>query len=374
MTRPVLLDAGADPYPEAGEHPTEVTAEEAARGEDLRRRLDDPRLATLAPPGGLSTAEARALGRARIMERILLDHGVPEVRVALVEGRPSADRWNDCRPVGLLSHHIASHPTPDDPTPGLWLVTHGRADLGGPLANGTAGVDLVYRILTMGLANHPGYGGPWTVDGPCGAYTIPADVGRPYLWGTEYEGGYDDATWDRVYTHSSGVRMSFREFMGRVNAGLAEAIWEINGHGKTPPPGADLSGYHGEHSTWAPDRKIDRRGYTTASGRAEIRTYQEDDVAAEDVWKYRVPKIGGADGETEEARWALARMRRDANAAKHLAKDAEQQAARNAAAIAEIGKRLDAIAPGISQAVKAALADPIRLNVDLSVNGKQVTP
>lgn len=216
-----------------------------------------------------------AIARAREIRAVLLAHGVPEVSIELQTGRTGG--WNGLDPVAVMSHHIASHPTAKNPTPGLALVKRGRSDLPGPLCNGTAGVDLVYRIICLDLANHPGYGGPWRVEGPCGAFTIPKDNARKYAWGTEYEGGYDDATWDRVYTNPrTGISMTFREFMGRCNAGLAEAIWlpGVSSHGryaaaKNARPGA-LAGYHGEHKTWAPSRKPDRRGYTTETGRAEL--------------------------------------------------------------------------------------------------------
>lgn len=230
-----------------------------------------------------------AISRARMVKRVLLDYGAPEVSIEVVEGRPfSGDRWNALRPVSVFSHHIVSRPTPSNPTPGLNLVTVGTSDLGGPLCNGTAGVDLVYRIKCLGLANHPGFGGPLTVSGPLGSFTIPRDNARPYAWGTEYEGGINESDWDEVYTNRrTGISMSFREFMGRCNAGLTHAIWLINDMGKTPEVGMDFSGYHAEHLTWAPDRKIDRLNYTTRSGRAEVRRYtdaaiKEDDVQLDD--------------------------------------------------------------------------------------------
>ena len=214
-----------------------------------------------------------AMQLAQLLRGVLLKHGVPEVSIELQVGRPSgADDWNACKPVAVFSHHIASRPTPGQPTPGLSLVKRGRSDLPGPLANGTAGVDLVYRILCMGFANHPGEGGPLTVGGPMGSFTIPKDVARPFAWGTEYEGGFTDEVWNKKYKNRrTGLEMTFREFMGRCNAGLVEGIWLINGRGKRPPAHVDLSTYHGEHSTWAPGRKPDRRGYTTEEGRNEIR-------------------------------------------------------------------------------------------------------
>lgn len=231
-----------------------------------------------------------AIRRAKTIKTVLLDHGVPEVSIEVVEGRPvpgGRDRWNALDPVSVFSHHIASRPTPSKPTPGLALVKRGRvggdSPLEGPLANGHAGVDLVYRIICLGWANHPGYGGPLTVRGPLGSFTIPRDNARPYAWGTEYEGGYTDEVWDRTYTNRrTGKKMTFREFMGRANAGLCEAIWlpGINSRDRYSriTPEMDLSTYHGEHKTWAPDRKVDRRNYTTASGRAEIRRFKEVDM------------------------------------------------------------------------------------------------
>lgn len=232
-----------------------------------------------------------ALKRARLIRTVMLDYGVPEVSIMLRPGRPGPlDPWNGLDPVMVMSHHIASYPTPGNPIPGLSVVTRGRSDLGPPLANGTAGVDLVYRILTLGWANHPGFGGPLTVRGPLGAFTIPKDNARPYAWGTEYEGGYTDEVWDREYTNKrTGKTMPFREFMGRCNAALCEAIWlpGVSSRDRYDQitPEMDLSGYHGEHKTWAPGRKPDRRNYTTESGRAEIRKYKEEpDVAEYKDW------------------------------------------------------------------------------------------
>lgn len=328
-----------------------------------------------------------ALARARVLRKHLLAHGVPGVSIELQEGRPtSGDPWNACRPVGVTSHHVASHPTPDNPVPGLSLVKRGRPEdnLGGPLANGAAGVDLVYRILCMGYANHPGVGGPLTLRGPLGTFTVPEDIGRPYLWGTEYEGGFTDEVWDRVYTHRrTGKKMTFREFMGRCNAGLVEGIWAINGHGKTPTAGMDLSGYHLEHKTWAPARKIDRRNYTTESGRAEVRRYaeSEDDMPTPaDLWNYEINPVG-KDTEPVPARQMLrethhragvaregaAAARKAAIEANAAAQAALATAQRNRSAIRALGQRLDAIAPGIASDVVAALGDEIKVDVTVRV-------
>lgn len=317
-----------------------------------------------------------ALKRARLIREVLLDHGVPEVSIELVPGRPtSGDEWNALDPVAAMSHHIASRPTPANPVPGLALVKRGRSDLPGPLCNGTAGVDLVYRIVTLGLANHSGYGGATTVRGPLGAFTIPKDVGRPFIWGTEYEGGYDDAVWDRTYLNRrTGKRMTFREFMGRANAALVEAIWlpGINSRGLHDriTPGMDLAGYHLEHKTWAPGRKPDRHNYTTRSGRAEVRRYatkeQEDDMPSKKElqrWVADTPipiKVGA---KNDVKHWKLGTV------LQHLEQEQDaikrklnQLLARDADALADnIAGRLaiDVDAAVVKQAVKDALAEGI---------------
>lgn len=378
---PIALDASVETSPEVYEHPDDLTETEAAAGHAIWEDVDDldddsDGLTDVTFRTFATTGRTEALRRARIVRQCLLDAGVPEVSIEVQEGRPDSNPWNACQPIAVYSHHIASHPTPDKPTPGLALVKSGRSDLPGPLANGTAGVDLVYRILTMGLANHPGTGGPLTLRGPMGSYTIPKDIARAYAWGTEYEGGFDDATWDRVYTNKrTGTSMTFREFMGRANAGLLRAVWLINGRGKSPgdPGEFDLSGYHCEHKTWAPGRKPDRLNYSTETGRAEVRKYDDggDDVAAKDVWEYGIqPIIDGAKAKAIPAGRMLAQAHKRAAEAKAAAKAADMNAAAalrqskaNAEAIRKVAEGLDAparkavvalLGPDVNEAVARA--------------------
>jgi len=379
MTEPLLLDASVDTDPEVYDHPLDLTPEEVEAGlalwkaiddlDDDSNGIDDPRLLTASP------GRTEAVRRAQIVKRCLLEAGVPEVSIELLDGRPgTGDTWNLCRPYSVISHHIASNPTPTNPTPGLSLVKRGRSDLPGPLANGTAGVDLVYRIICMGMANHPGEGGPWTVSGPMGSYTIPRDVARPYAWGTEFEGGFSDAVWDRTYTNArTGKSMTFREFMGRVNAGLTRAIWLINGKGKDPGAAGerDLSGYHGEHKTWAPGRKPDRLNYSTDSGRAEVRKYNDggDDVSAKDVWEYKIKPLGKglADAAAIPARTMLAQAHNRAAVAREhawaAAKNSEAAlriAKANREAIRQIANSLDEHAQEqVLSALALDLDDPV---------------
>ena len=208
-----------------------------------------------------------ALAAARDLRTALLDHGVARVSIELQAGRgPAADPWHARTFLGMLSHHIASRPS-QGLTPGLALVKQGRAGLPGPLCNAYGGYDLTARIICLGWANHPGEGGPWTL--PAG--TIPADNGRPYLLGWEFEGGYEPYT-----DEMSG-------FMARCGAGTLAWLGQ--------PVAA-----HGEHKTWAPGRKVDRLGYDTNRGRAEITAVlsEEDDMPtaqeiAEAVWAHNVP-------------------------------------------------------------------------------------
>lgn len=314
-----------------------------------------------------------AMERARVMKGALLLFGVPEVSIELQPGRPSGgDDWNAVQPVGETSHHIVSKPTPENPTPGLALVKRGVPGLDGPLCNGTAGVDLVYRIITLGLANHPGAGGPLTLRGPMGAYTIPKDVARPYLWGTEYEGGYTDEVWDRVYTNRrTGQSMTFREFMGRANAGVLYGCWLINGRGRADDvkPSMDLSGYHTEHKTWAPTRKIDRFNYTTDSGRAEVRRFatMEDDMPTPaDLWNHPVTP-NTKDAKPIPARTMLAQTHKRSGEARAAAEAALAQAKRNRDAIAALAASLDSLAPGVAAEVVEALGDAIEVEVTVGV-------
>lgn len=187
-------------------------------------------------------SQERALAEARRLADAIRARGVT-VSIELQTGANGA--WMvDRTKVAILSHHTASRRS-QGLTPCLGIVKRGRSDVPGPLANGYGGWDLVYRIITMGIANHSGAGGPLTIAG----VTIPQDNGRWYMWGTEFEGGLDAADFTPAY----------REFMARANAGILDYLGL---------PVARAA----EHKTWAPKRKIDRLGYTAASGQQEIVT------------------------------------------------------------------------------------------------------
>lgn len=232
-------------------------------GENINTDDDDDNGDDAVSFGSAGSDQPRALAKAKRMKTILLEYGVPEVSIQLRPGRPNSFGVYDAGFfVSDMSHHTVSR-FGSNLTPVLGLCTYGRSDLPGPLCNGYGGYDLTYRIITFGYANHPGYGGPLTVPAlTSGRFTIPKDNARRYAWGTEWEGGLSAADWDRnLRNPRNGKQMDMCEFMGRVNAGLSEAL-EIH-------PGA-----HTEHKTWT-SRKIDRLNYSQDSGIMEANKYRK---------------------------------------------------------------------------------------------------
>jgi hypothetical protein len=213
---------------------------------------------------------AEALTEAKKLRKCLLDCGVPEVSIELVQGRPAdGDTWNNQFVVTDMAHHTVSRYSRSNMTPCLSLVKNGRSDLPGPLCNGYGGWDLCARIITLGYANHPGFGGPLTV--PSGVkrppnYTIPKDNARQYAFGWEFEGGLAEADWNITLKNprGKGKPMNFREFMARCLNGT-QAMYNL-------PLEA-----HTEHKTWAPQRKIDRMGYTLARAKTEMQKVRPAD-------------------------------------------------------------------------------------------------
>lgn len=173
-----------------------------------------------------------AMAEARRLGALLTRHQV-KWSIELQIGRPwSGDDWFSKKYI-RMGHHTATRPS-QGLTPALSTVKNGRPGIPGPLSNGYGGYDLIYRIITLGLANHPGVGGPMTIDG----VTVPKDSARISTFGTEWEGGYED--WS--------PRML--EFMGRADAAIAEWL--------SRPYTSQC-----EHSTWATPvgRKIDRLNF-----------------------------------------------------------------------------------------------------------------
>lgn len=194
--------------------------------------------------------KAQAERQAERLAYHIRKYGVP-VSINLRRGAGNSGYWGTDTFYGAMAHHIVSRRS-HGTTPFYNLVRNGRSDVPGPLANIYGGWDMRARIITMGLANHPGAGGPWVISG----FRIPKDNGRHYFLGTEFEGGLNERDWTPEY----------REFMGKVNAGKIDYIRELR-RGITIRDTALC-----EHSDWArpKGRKIDRLNYTQAKGIKEM--------------------------------------------------------------------------------------------------------
>ncbi len=253
--------------------------------------------------------ESRARSEAAELKEILNEHGV-RASIELQVGRPNvagSDWWT---PKFVSMNHHTAGPS-SGLTPSLSLVKHGRSDLPGPLCNGYGGRDFVYRIITMGLANHPGEGGPLTVAG----FTLPKDSARISSWGTEWEHNGVDP-WSAA----------FKDFMARSNAALLEWM--------SRPVAAVI-----EHKTWAPTRKIDRNRYSQdgGTGQDEVRAYLkslEDDMTPNEMWN----EIQSHEGWfIDKARIAVEQELGDENVGKFSDRVAEKAAAKVLAALPQPG-------------------------------------
>jgi hypothetical protein len=82
------------------------------------------------------------------------------VKVEVVPGWKSRERPGTFVPKGKMNHHTAS-PSSSGPRPALGIVTNGRSDLPGPLANFLAPRNGGIVIVAAGRCNHGGIGGPF---------------------------------------------------------------------------------------------------------------------------------------------------------------------------------------------------------------------
>lgn len=283
-----LLPEVPEPCGEVCDAIATLTDEELSLGNQMGETIDpedddqngvpESRIASFA---AVTTDRDKAYAKARALKKTMLDHGVPEVSIELLPGRPSDyGVWDSLFVVSEFSHHTVSRYSATSRTPVLALCKNGRSDLPGPLCNGYGGWDLCYRIITFGYGNHPGEGGPFVVPAlTAGSFTIPKDSARRYAWGTEWEGGLNEADWDKVLTNPrNGKKMTFREFMGRSNAAL-EAFLEIHEQA------------HLEHSTWT-SRKIDRLNYTRQKGIAEKAPFRKKPPVVERPDGTKMPTVG----------------------------------------------------------------------------------
>ncbi|HLR94283.1 MAG TPA: hypothetical protein VK053_07150 [Jiangellaceae bacterium] len=187
-------------------------------------------------------SQSQAIREARALKKIVESYGV-RCTIELQIGRPwSGSRWYSRKHV-LMNHHTAG--PMGGLTPSLAVCKYGRPGIPGPLCNGYMGRDLVFRIICMGLANHPGAGGPLTRDG----VTLPRDSARIASFGIEFD--HDGrSSWPR----------GFRDAMAKVGAAVMDWL--------DRPSTSSI-----EHSTWT-TRKVDRApGYARSgsTGVSEIK-------------------------------------------------------------------------------------------------------
>jgi hypothetical protein len=207
--------------------------------------------------------QTQALAEARDLKATMEAWGV-RCSIELQAGRGS-DPWAvPAKPLRMHHHTVSTFRVGGNLTPCLSLVKNGRPadNIPGPLCNGYGGYDLVYRIICMGLANHPGAGGPIRIDG----VLVPADSARGPTWGTEFEGGLQ--TWEEI----DRLGPDMLQFMGRADNALAE--WSER------PLTSQL-----EHKTWT-DRKVDRKDFPRDRSRS---------IALTKTWSTHKPSDPGDD-------------------------------------------------------------------------------
>lgn len=133
-------------------------------------------------PGGPAAAPIPSIVDDQLIKE-MRQHGLT---VRLVEGWRSRGRGGTFNPRGVVAHHTASNKA-SGPSPALGIVTHGRSDLPGPLAQFHLGRNAVVSVVAAGRANHAGEGGPHK--------GIPKDSGNAYLIGIEAENNGIGETW-----------------------------------------------------------------------------------------------------------------------------------------------------------------------------------
>lgn len=151
---------------------------------------------------------------------LLTEFGVKTAQVPGWQTRGSESFY----PKGVVCHHTASNANGGD-TPALKIVTYGRSDLPGPLAQILLARSGTAHIVAAGRANHAGSGGYHGLSGNSSVFGIEAEnngIGEP---------------WPHIQL----------EAYSRICAALC---WHMG-------RGAEwICG----HKEWAPRRKIDPRG------------------------------------------------------------------------------------------------------------------
>lgn len=155
------------------------------------------------------------------------------VKVKHVKGWRSRGTGGSFAPRGIMFHHTASSPASGN-APALGIVTHGRADLPGPLSNVVVGRDGTVFLVAAGRCNHAGEGGPLK--------GIPEDSGNTYLIGVECENSGLGELWPE--RQKKAIATLFAVLLKRMKRGPRMVIghkeWTSR---KIDPAGIDLPGF-----------------------------------------------------------------------------------------------------------------------------------
>lgn len=143
------------------------------------------------------------------------------------------------QPLGVLLHHTAGPASGN--LPSLNVITNGRSDLQGPLAQLMLARDGKFHVIAAGRANHAGAGS---------ARWVPANDGNRFLVGIEAE--------------STGVTDDWTPAQRAAYPRGAAALAKYMGVGADHVIG---------HKEWAPTRKIDPAFWDLNAFRAEVATY-----------------------------------------------------------------------------------------------------
>lgn len=159
-------------------------------------------------------------------------------------------------PRAVIWHHDASGVGASPNEPG-YLVQGRPPSTPGPLCHAWVGLDGTWHTIAAGRANHAGLGDGWGV--------IPSGEGNTYAVGIETD-------------HTTGERWP-NEQLDALRVGTAAILTRLDAL-----PGNALCG----HKEYAPGRKTDPAGLNLDHERSLVETIMGDDVAAKDVWDYKL--------------------------------------------------------------------------------------
>jgi len=154
------------------------------------------------------------------------------VKAAWVEGHGSMGEVFGC-----MLHHTATAASAPGEYPSLRIVREGRSDLPGPLCNYGLGRSGTIFLISSGLAFHAG-AGKWKG----------VTAGNSHFLGIEAENAGTGQPWPSIQLDAyQRLVASILHALGR------NTDWDVR------------------HGTWAPDRKIDTKGFTMSEFDERVR-------------------------------------------------------------------------------------------------------